>query len=769
MSRYLTPSKVALLVLISSYTEGVVATSDHAKVLSFIITHVLPDHKDATVIPSTDSDHFVSVTDFENALSPLQSTIPGRTLWGYFLKKIWSINCFDNLDSFLSTALILLSKSRDQILKERETGEEAVPGPGRISRTSPLGAFIRRCHLEYSRLQFEDGAALWQDLIAFRTSTRQVWERKNPPDARSALDINLSDLQIDASHPLSQIIYGRLTTDETKLSGFSTHDVEKLMEFQVSELQRLGGRLPEGMKLKLNQLSRSGLSLPSLAHYLRFLDSWRAGDYASAFDNLHRYFDYTMQSKDRTFYQYALLNLAILQADFGCHSEAIPAMQEAIATARENKDTACLNFCMSWLYHFSKSFPTETKEIRESGILGSEMEGLAFLKTRAKDAEMWSLLSTCLLSEAKLGLQQGDSLASVFESIAKSSHLNVTKGITNVVGPTLLMRGSVYNRIGLTQLAWLSGETFLECYSDDAPAEDILKCKCRLASLLVQKGRYKAATEMMESVPPHIMRVLKYHQYWTFCMGMLKLRRYLHRHDIDAGMYMLQQLKGQGAPDLEVSFTLSLLEIDLFMRRGVFDQGIDLMDSLAEKASKDNADIVYQTKLLSLKARGLAKSGHPLKGFSIAVRAANIAYRARIMPALWEATGIISNILLELKEYEAAISLLEAIIPQVTECQDCDLTASTYALLVDAHMGLAGEQEAKPTGQKNHVNKAMEFIECAYEQFRYVEDLKGQTEMLAKKATIMRWRGDLMLANDTASQYLQLREEYKASEVMTQS
>ena len=60
---------------------------------------------------------------------------------------------------------------------------------------------------------------------------------------------------------------------------------------------------------------------------------------------------------------------------------------------------------MSWLYHFGKAFPADMKEMRESGMLGSENEALAFLKIRAKDAEMWNLLSTTLLSEAKLGLQ----------------------------------------------------------------------------------------------------------------------------------------------------------------------------------------------------------------------------------------------------------------------------------------------------------------------------------------------------------------------------
>ena len=135
-----------------------------------------------------------------------------------------------------------------------------------------------------------------------------------------------------------------------------------------------------------------------------FLDSWRAGDYPSAFDHLHRYFDYTMQNRDRTFYQYALLNLAILQADFGCYHEAVAAMQETISAARENKDMGCLNFSLSWLYHFGKAHPTKVSRVGKKGTMTVEMEGLAFLKAKAKETGMWSLWSTSLLSEAKLGL-----------------------------------------------------------------------------------------------------------------------------------------------------------------------------------------------------------------------------------------------------------------------------------------------------------------------------------------------------------------------------
>ena len=103
--------------------------------------------------------------------------------------------------------------------------------------------------------------------------------------------------------------------------------------------------------------------------------------------------------------------------------------------------------------------------------------------------------------------------------------------------------------------------------------------------------------------------------------------------------------------------------------------------------------------------------------------------------------------------------------PQVLECQDCDLAARTYSLLVDAHMGLAGGEEDKSAKQKEGLNKALEYLDCAFEQYRRIEDLKGQLEMLAKKATVMHLCEDYGLANDMASRYLDLKREYKEMRV----
>lgn len=133
----------------------------------------------------------------------------------------------------------------------------------------------------------------------------------------------------------------------------------------------------------------------------RFLESWKAGDYHSSFENLHRYFDYTMHNHDRTYYQYALFNLAMLQADFGCLSEAHVAMHETIATARDNKDMVCLSYGLSWLYHFGRANSKQINALQKSGVLGTHSEAPSLLKGKARETSMWNLLSTTLLSEAQ--------------------------------------------------------------------------------------------------------------------------------------------------------------------------------------------------------------------------------------------------------------------------------------------------------------------------------------------------------------------------------
>ncbi|EEH34834.1 anaphase-promoting complex protein [Paracoccidioides lutzii Pb01] len=758
MGRYLTPSKIALLALVSVYTEGAVPNSAIVPVLSFLISHLLPLRPSA-LTTSQDKRHAIPIQDFEAATLHLASSIPGRTVWDLLLKKLWHLNCSDELDDFFICISEMLMKTREEQIYNRDNGIAPETGRMLLSRSSPLGAFVRRAQLEYSRLQFHDAMALWRGFIKYRLPTYQLWVKRNPLDSQMAVDINLVELGLDLTSPLAKVVYGELEEGKDVEVGMSTRDIERLLDFQVGEMQSIGCRITEEMKSRLEQMIASGVSIPSSQHYIKFLDSWRAGDYSSSFDHLHHYFDYTMQNRDRTFYQYALLNLAILQADFGCHGEAVSAMQEAISIARETHDMSCLNFCMSWVYHFGKAFPDEMRDVQNTRMLGSEKETLAFLQAKSKEIEMWSLMSTSMLSEAKLELQHGESVASAFEHIVKASFLIVNKRARQPIGSQLMLQASVYVRIGVAHVAWSNCEIFRECYAKQAPFDDNFRATCRSSLLLAAKGSYFKSMARLNEVPSDALNVLKYQQNWTFFCGLLKLQRQLHRDDKLAVEELIPQLHACAPPDLELAMTLSFLEVDFQMRKGNYAAALKIIEEIAQSIRQENFDVANQVKLLVAKARIFDQTHQPERGFSLAMRAAHIAYQSRYLPGLWESIGVLSVILMTFKEFEAALEILDSIVPQVLECEDSYLAARTYALLADASMGLAGQAQRDKVRQKEHMARAVEFIDCAFGEFSNMEDVQGQCEMMAKKATVMHLSGDRVLANDYAAKYLDLRRQ----------
>lgn len=208
-----------------------------------------------------------------------------------------------------------------------------------------------------------------------------------------------------------------------------------------------------------------------------------------------------------------------------------------------------------------------------------------------------------------------------------------------------------------------------------------------------------------------------------------------------------------------MSLTLSFLSIDLSIRKGDYTAALKSIQKIAQSGKHQAFDVFTQVKLLTLKSRIFDKSGQPQRGFSLAMRAVSIAHRSRLLPALWDAIGVLSNILISLREFDASVEILESIVPQVLECEDCELAARTYSLLVDANMGLAGEVKQDTARRNEYMARALGFIDWAFAEFSRIEDVQGQCEMMAKKATIMHKTGDLVLANDYASKYLGLKRQ----------
>jgi anaphase-promoting complex subunit 5 len=166
--------------------------------------------------------------------------------------------------------------------------------------------------------------------------------------------------------------------------------------------------------------------------------------------------------------------------------------------------------------------------------------------------------------------------------------------------------------------------------------------------------------------------------------------------------------------------------------------------------------------LLLIKVWLFEKIGRPEKGFTIAMRAASMAWRARLVPLLWQAIGALANILNALGEFGAAEQLLIAILPRCLETDVTHDVGMLYSLLADVRMGQAGEMTGlgeAAVGRAEMMGKVHKALDKAFECFSAVEDVDKRCEMMAKKAAIYRAEGDFERADKCADTYLGLWEE----------
>jgi anaphase-promoting complex subunit 5 len=147
----------------------------------------------------------------------------------------------DALETFFSDAIpSLLAKSREEQIQDRDNGLAPEPEDRmRLSRSSPLGAFVRRSYLEYTRLQFHDSVKLWTGFVKYRLPTYTYWSRRHRGAEGKTIDANLLALGLDSTSHLSQVVYGNIEDDEEDEGVVSVKDAERLVEFQVGELQSM--------------------------------------------------------------------------------------------------------------------------------------------------------------------------------------------------------------------------------------------------------------------------------------------------------------------------------------------------------------------------------------------------------------------------------------------------------------------------------------------------------------------------------------------------
>jgi anaphase-promoting complex subunit 5 len=251
MSRYLAPSKIGLLALVQLYIEGAVPNNAIVPVINFLASHLLDCSLAGPSAPPSEQwkraedtiNLIVSVQHFEELLAPFAAVdrLPGRSLWDRFLEKLWGIDSLHALHDFIDQLPNLLARTKAELREMAERGETPPTGV-LLSRNSPFGVFVRRSHLEFSRMQFDHVAELWKTFVKYRQPTAAYWRRRNPQHSRLSFDSVLLEGEHEWGPQTDEIAvaaYGNmlLLDDQDPSVPVSTDDIEALLEFQIEQVQ----------------------------------------------------------------------------------------------------------------------------------------------------------------------------------------------------------------------------------------------------------------------------------------------------------------------------------------------------------------------------------------------------------------------------------------------------------------------------------------------------------------------------------------------------
>lgn len=495
LTGYLTPYKIAVLHLIMMYCDGLIPMSFRVAVMKSVLNFIdcvqgVEEFKKSQTIDG-------NLTTLKAELSEIPSSYGSNDLYSSLLIRLWKLRSLDDLHSFFQHIGDYLgsSSSGDQGTNNNnddddhhdghaadgiEVGIEGttsffqsrnMEGRGGMRKVKPssiLGSFLRKCYLSFDQLSFDQVAGIWQAFQNFRLSSKVDWQAMER-------EIDEDGGEVEDDHMQMLVGVEQAVIPRTEKVFISSENLDDMLEYQAERLEKHSSVLPEKMRQLLENLIAANQSLPSSAHFVRYLDACKNLDYERAFEHLHRFYDYTMDSRGRTHYQYALFTLAVLQAQYQGSKEALKAAQEAISVARENMDLACLTQILSWIHSYLVNNPTV--EVPESLAIKEQIS--QYLKTKSGETSE-ELHALSYQSEVGQIVCKGGSLVAAFEALTKSLYIQISNGPTNTATKLNLAQSALWNRCGNYTLA----DTYIQFCSEDEDGTVLLQASIRNAQMV---------------------------------------------------------------------------------------------------------------------------------------------------------------------------------------------------------------------------------------------------------------------------------------------
>lgn len=363
----LTPHDISILILIGFFCSGIERFDQRImiKLLPPLSPHEeLPvlfgsqqrENTKTIVLPYLlDLILFLIENEQKSAASRLIST----------LKAVSTVDGISKLIRTLETHC--LRSSYRELLKssERKTVKRE------LTRSSLLGSFVERCSIKYKIQDFNESEMLWRNLRIYirrfeKTSLFKTIESQLPEldhfmsftlrgEGSSETIESLEELQ---RMGLPERYNDLLLNEEDVIVMISSDHLKTLLNEEVCLLLDGHANIRNSTEKIINCMSLEDCSKFPSVHILKGLEQLNDQRYDSFLTLLYRYFDYMLGQHSEPNFHMSLLSLASFYAHFNDNEAAVKTFEEAIAVARENKDTKTLNFILMWVFEFIVKFPS---------------------------------------------------------------------------------------------------------------------------------------------------------------------------------------------------------------------------------------------------------------------------------------------------------------------------------------------------------------------------------------------------------------------------
>lgn len=159
----------------------------------------------------------------------------------------------------------------------------------------------------------------------------------------------------------------------------------------------------------------------------------------------------------------------------------------------------------------------------------NDVEVIRFLKAKAREGRIWSLLSGTLLEEARSELYASGSSAKANENILQSAYVNMMHGLTDMMPSTLMFQAAACERLNLNDWANKVFHSLSILHGGHLSLTDRISAISRLSHYLSLSGQYGRAEKLFDEAAEGVQGVLKLQQKLQGFRGIVAVRKYLHR------------------------------------------------------------------------------------------------------------------------------------------------------------------------------------------------------------------------------------------------